>query len=57
MFALILVSATVALWTTKSGKLTDLLITATKESATFPNLHLSARRAARVDIYPSRRIS
>ena len=36
MFALILVSATVALWTTKSGKLTDLLITATKESATFP---------------------
>ena len=36
MFALILVSATVALWTTKSGKLTDLLISATKEAATFP---------------------
>ncbi len=36
MFALILVGATVALWTMKSGKLTDLLITATKESATFP---------------------
>ena len=36
MFALLLVSATVALWTTKSGKLTDLLITATKEAATFP---------------------
>ena len=36
MFALMLISASVALWTTKSGKLTDLLITATKESATFP---------------------
>ena len=36
MFALVLVSATAALWTTKSGKLSDLLITATKESATFP---------------------
>ena len=36
MFALILICATVALWTTKSGKLTDLLITSTKEAATFP---------------------
>jgi ABC-2 type transport system permease protein len=36
MFALMLISATAALWTTKSGKLTDLLITATKEAAAFP---------------------
>ncbi len=36
MFTLMLITATVALWTTKSGKLTDLLITATKEAATFP---------------------
>ena len=36
MFALMLLSATVALLTTKSGKLTDILITASKEAATFP---------------------
>ena len=36
MFTLMLISATVALWTTKSGKLTDLLISATKEAAAFP---------------------
>ena len=36
MFTLMLISATVALWTTKSGKLTDLLISATKEATVFP---------------------
>ena len=36
MFTLMLICATVALWTTKSGKLTDLLISATKEAAAFP---------------------
>ena len=36
MFTLMLISATVALWTTKSGKLTDLLITTTKEATAFP---------------------
>ena len=36
MFTFVLISATVALWTTKSGKLTDLLISATKEAAAFP---------------------
>ena len=36
MFTLMLISATVALWTTKSGKLTDLLISATKEATAFP---------------------
>ena len=36
MFTLILISATVALWTTKSGKLTDILTGATKEAANFP---------------------
>ena len=36
MFTLMLISATVALWTTKSGKLTDLLISATREAAAFP---------------------
>ena len=36
MFAFMLLSATVALLTTKSGKLTDILVTANKEAATFP---------------------
>ena len=36
LFAFMLLSATVALWTTKSGKLTDILTGATKEAATFP---------------------
>ena len=36
MFTLMLISATVALWTTKSGKLTDLFISATKEATAFP---------------------
>ena len=36
MFAFMLLSATVALLTTKSGKLTDVLINASKEAATFP---------------------
>lgn len=36
MFAFMLVSASVALLATKSGKLTDILITASKEAATFP---------------------
>lgn len=36
MFAFMLLSATVALLTTKSGKLTDILTTANKEAATFP---------------------
>ena len=36
MFTFMLISATVALWTTKSGKLTDILTGASKEAATFP---------------------
>ncbi len=36
MFTFVLISATVALWTTKSGKLTDILTGATKEAAIFP---------------------
>lgn len=36
MFAFMLLSAAVALLTTKSGKLTDILTTANKEAATFP---------------------
>ena len=36
MFAFMLLSASVALLTTKSGKLTDILTTANKEAATFP---------------------
>ena len=36
MFTFVLISATVALWTTKSGKLTDILTGASKEAATFP---------------------
>ena len=65
MFALMLVSATVALWTTKSGKLTDLLITATKESATFPiSIYPNAVRllltfvlpVAFVTYYPAQRL-
>ena len=65
MFALILVSATVALWTTKSGKLTDLLITTTKEAATFPiSIYPNAVRllltfvlpVAFVTYYPAQRL-
>jgi ABC-2 type transport system permease protein len=36
MFTFVLISATVALWTTKSGKLTDILTGASKEAVTFP---------------------
>ena len=65
MFALMLISATAALWTTKSGKLTDLLITATKEAATFPiSIYPLAVRllltfilpAAFVTYYPAQRL-
>lgn len=36
MFTFMFISASVALWTTKSGKLTDILTGASKEAVTFP---------------------